>query len=117
MMYLLTIRAGDEILCERVPYADYAEALAACGEFYEPKAAGAALHFTSVVTQKKFMRSYASLTRMEDLSGVPRSSPQAVAAAKQSNAFSFSRSYKFLIESDDGVQEAERRAREDKEEE
>jgi len=33
-MYFLTIKAGDEILHNRIPFADYAEALAACGEFY-----------------------------------------------------------------------------------
>jgi len=61
------------------------------------------------------MRSYAQLTRLVDLGEVPRDSPQAVAAAKQSNAFSFSRSYVFLVESDEGVREAERRTREDNE--
>lgn len=113
-MYHLTIKAGDEILRQRVPFADYAEAVAACGEFYEPRVSGAALNFTSVVTGKKFMRSYAQLIRVADLGAdVPRDSPQVIAAAKQSNAFSFSKSCSFLIESDDGVREAERRAEED----
>lgn len=112
-MYFLTVKAGGEIVRDRAPFVDYAEALAACGEYYEPRAAGAALNFTSVVTGKKFMRSYAHLTRLADLGDVSRDSPQAVAAAKLSNAFSFSKSYAFLVESDDGVREAERRARED----
>jgi hypothetical protein len=115
MMYFLTVRAGGEIVRERIPYADYAEAVAACGEFYEPKVAGAVLNFTSVVKGKKFMRSHAQLTRMADLKGVPRNSPQAIAAAKHSNAFSFTKSYTFLIQSEDGVRDAEHRAREDEE--
>ncbi|MDT0140831.1 hypothetical protein [Acidovorax sp. PRC11] len=114
-MYFLTVKAGDEIVRDRTPFADYSEALAACGEYYEPRAAGAVLNFTSVVTGKKFMRSYAHLTRLADLGEVSRDSPQAVVAAKQSNAFSFSKSYAFLVESEDGVHEAERRAREDDE--
>ena len=114
MMYFLTVMAGDEMLLERVSFADYAEAVAACGEFYEPRAAGAALNFTTVVMGKKFMRSHAQLTQMADLGdNVPRDSPRAIAAAKQSNAFSFSKSCAFLIESEDGVREAERMARED----
>ncbi|MBQ0936959.1 hypothetical protein KAK11_16650 [Ideonella paludis] len=114
-MYFLTIKAGNEVLRDRAPFTDYADALAACGEYYEPRAVGAALNFTSIVTGKKFMRSYAQLTRLADLADVPRDSPQAVAAAKQSNAFSFSKSYAFLVESAEGVQEAEKWAREDNE--
>ena len=73
------------------------------------------MNFTSVVTGKKFMRSYAQLTRLADLGDVSRDSPQAIAAAKQSNAFSCLKSYSFLVESDEGVREAERRVREDEE--
>lgn len=103
-MYFLTIKAGNEVLRDRAPFTDYADALAARGEYYEPRAVGAALNFTSIVTGKKFMRSYAQLTRLADLAAdVPRDSPQAVAAAKQSNAFSFSKSYAFLVESAEGV--------------
>lgn len=114
-MYFLTVKAGNEILHDRTPFADYSEALAACGEFYEAKANGAALNFTSVVTGKKFMRTFAQLTRMADLGDVPRDSPQAIAAVKQSNAFTFAKSYAFLVESDEGIHEAELRAHEDDE--
>jgi hypothetical protein len=115
-MYHLSVKANGEMLRKRVPYADYAEAVAACGEYYEPRAPGSVLSFTSVVTRKRFMRSYAQLIRMEDLgSDVPGDSPQSIAAVKQNTAFSFSRSYVFLIESDDGVREAEQWAREDDE--
>lgn len=115
-MYFLTIRAGNEILKDRAEFADYADALAACGEYYEPRFAGSTLNFTSVVIGKRFLRSHAQLVRMEDLSGnVPLDSPQAIAAAKHSNAFSFDRSYAFLIESEEGAREADRIAREDSE--
>ncbi|TDS84996.1 hypothetical protein [Comamonas sp. JUb58] len=111
-MYFLTITGGDEMLCERTPFHDYAEAVAACGEFYEPKAPGAVLNFTSVVVRKKFVRSYTHLTLLADLGDVPHDSPEAFLAAKQSNAFSFSRSYVFVIESSEGVREADERASE-----
>lgn len=114
-MYFLTIKSGEDILCNRVPFADYADAIAACGDYYDPRTAGATLNFTSVVVAKKFLRSYASLTRLEDLRDTPRGSPQAIAAVKQDNAFVFKNSYVFLIESDEGVREAQRREREDDE--
>ncbi len=117
MMYFLSVSANDELLRERVRFADYAEAVAACGEYYEPRVAGATLNFTTVVTGKKFMRSHAQLVRMADLgSDVPRDSPRAVTAAKQSNAFTFARSYTFLIESEEGVREADRMAQEEDDE-
>lgn len=114
-MYFLTIKSGKDILCNRVQFADYADAMAACGAYYDPRYAGSTLNFTSVVVGKKFLRSYASLTKLEDLRDVPRNSPQAIAAAKQDNAFVFANSYVFLIESDEGVREAQRREREDDE--
>lgn len=113
-MYFLTIRADESVLCDRVPYPDYSDAIEACGEYYEPKARGAVMNFTSEVVGKKFVRAYAQLVRLEDLSpDVQRASPRSIMVTKQNNAFTFSRSYTFLIESELGVQEAERLKRED----
>jgi hypothetical protein len=113
-MYFLTVRAGDSVLCDRVPYADYAAAIEACGAYYEPKARGAVMNFTSEAVGKKFMRAYAQLVRLEDLApDVPRGSPRHDMATKQGNAFAFTKSYTFLIESEAGVEEAERLKREE----
>lgn len=114
-MYFLTIKSGEEILCNGVPFPDYADAIAACGAYYDPRYAGSTLNFTSVVVGKKFLRAYASLTKLEDLRDVPRNSPQAIAAAKQDNAFLFAKSYFFLIETYEGMREAQQREREDDE--
>ena len=115
-MYYLSVKADGEFVSRRIPYPDYGDALAALGEYYEPKAAGSVLSLTTEVTRKRFMRSYAYLMRMEDLGAdVPEGSPRSIAAIKQNTAFSFSKSYLFLIESEEGVSESDRIAREDEE--
>ena len=115
-MYFLTVKSNDEILLEREPFTDYAEAVAACGKYYEPRFAGSVLSFTTDVSGKQFLRSYAQLTCIDDLGeDVPRDSPRWIAAAKQSNAFTFAKSYVLLIESEEAIREAERMAREDDE--
>jgi len=113
-MYLLTVFSNDVKIRERVPYSDFFDAISACGEYYEPRAAGAVLSFTSEVIGKRFMRAYAQLLRMEDVpDGTPGDSPRAVLAKKQGIAFDFARSYTFLIESELGSQEADRIKHED----
>jgi len=113
-MYYLTIYADNDLVEERVAYQDYAEAIAACGNFYEPRFARSVLTFSSEVIGKTFMRSYAQLNRLEDLGeDVDRSSPQALRAVKHGNAFVYSRSYRFLIESELGAQEADQMREED----
>lgn len=106
MTYFLSIFSGEEVLRDQEPFADFAEAIAACGEYYEPRARGSVLNFTSIMTGKQFMRSYAQLVRIDDLaSDVAPGSSQALAAIKQDNAFSFARSYHFLIESEARLQQ------------
>ncbi|OWQ43761.1 hypothetical protein CDL60_28540 [Roseateles noduli] len=117
MIYFLTIKSGDEVLQDRTPFADYAEAIAACGEFYEPKTAGASLEFISVVKGKRFMRSYSHLTRLEDLGEVPAGTQQAIVATKQGNAFKFLKSYTFFIESEEGIADLEKFLNDDDDEE
>ena len=106
-MYFLSVFSRGTAIVERVPYTDFADAIAACGEYYEPRSRGAVLRFESIVTGKRFMRAYSSLTRPEDLEA---SADERLRhrAAKDSNAFLYSKSYNFLIESDAGVAEAER---------
>lgn len=111
-MYFLSVFSRGVAIVERVPYTDFADAIAACGEYYEPRSVGAVLSFDSVVTGKRFMRAYSSLTRPDDLDN---SAEERVRhrAAKDSNAFLYSASYTFLIESEAGVAEAEQRKDED----
>jgi hypothetical protein len=112
--YFLTIESGDVPIVERVPFADYADAIDACSSYYEPNARGAVLTFSSEVRGKKFLRSYASLTRPEDLGVDPdRSSPRWRRAAKDSIAFLYSKSYTFLIESEAGAADTDRLRHED----
>lgn len=114
MKYFLSVFSGEEVLREQEEFADFAEAVAACGEYYEPRAEGSVLNFTTVVTGKRFMRSYAQLVRIDDLpSDVAPGSPQSLAAIKQDNAFSFTRSYHFLIESQAGWETGAQWQRED----
>ncbi|WP_432731289.1 hypothetical protein [Variovorax sp. W6] len=116
MKYFLSVFSGEEVLREQEEFADFAEAIAACGEYYEPRARGSVLNFTTVVTGKQFMRSYAQLVRIDDLpSDVAPGSPQSLAAIKQDNAFSFARSYHFLIESEAGLEQAAQWQREEDE--
>ena len=116
-MYFLTVFSGDEKIRNRIPYVDYAEAIAACGDYYEPKALGAQLLFTSVVMQKKFMRAYATLTHISELDDNATDEARAYAIIKQSNAFDFLKSYDFLIESEAGVLQSAEWAKEDEEDE
>lgn len=111
-MHFLSVFSADVAIVERVPYADFADAIAACGEYYEPQTRGAVLSFESIVTGKRFLRAYSSLTRPDDLNS---SEDERVRhrAAKDSSAFLYSKSYTFLIESEAGVAEAERRKYED----
>jgi hypothetical protein len=116
-MYFLTVFSGGSVVAERVPYEDYSEAIAACGAYYEPRSPGAVLQFSSVVVGKKFLRSYASLTRVEDLpKDVERSDPRRWRAAKDGNAFLFDNSYHFLVESEAGVEHENQTRVEDDEE-
>jgi len=113
-MYFLTIEVEGTAIVERAPFDDYAQAIEACGGYYEPRFPGSALTFSTVVVGKKFMRAYASLTRLEDLGeAVDRSSPQAHRAVKDGNAFIYPKSCHFLIESELGVLDLDRMRDED----
>lgn len=107
-MYFLTIEVEGAAIVKRAPFDDYAQAIEACGEYYEPRFPGSVLTFSTVVVGKKFMRAYASLTRLDDLAeAVDRSSPQADRAVKDGNAFIYPKSCRCLIESELGVLDLE----------
>ena len=107
-MYFLTIQIGDSVIVERRPYGDYSDAIAACAEHYEPRFPGSVLKFSCEVIGKKFMRSYASLTRLEDLGeDVDRSAGQGFKAVKDGNAFVYPKTCTFLIESELGARETD----------
>ena len=106
-MYFLSVFSRGIALVERVPYADFAEAIAACGEYYEPRFGGSTLSFDSDVRGKKFLRAFASLTRPEDLDDKAIQIVRDM-ASRNSNAFLYSKSYRFLVESEAGVAECER---------
>lgn len=111
-MYFLTVIQSNVEIIRRRPFDDFAEAVAACGVYYELRAKGARLQF-NVEAGKVFLRAYAALTRPQDVAGEHANSPVAWRAAKQSNAFFHEHSYRFLIESKAGIEEAEQYQRED----
>lgn len=106
-MYFLSVFQDQREIVVRRPFSDFAEAIAACGEYYEPRAVGAVLEFSVEVTGKIFRRAIAQLTRPEDVPSEQANSPVGWRAAKQSNAFRFDFSYTFLVESDAGIEQAE----------
>lgn len=112
-MYFLTVLEDQRVVVLKRPYADFADAVAACGDYYEPRAVGAVLEFNVEVTSKIFRRATAQLTRPEDVSQEHANSPVAWRAAKQSNAFQFDSSYSFLVESEAGIEQAAQWQRED----
>jgi len=114
-MYFLSVFQGQREIVVRRPFADFADAIAACGDYYEPRALGAVLEFNVQVSGKIFRRATAQLTRPEDVAPEKSNSPVAWRAAKQSNAFRFDHSYRFLVESDAGIEQAERWQRDDEE--
>jgi len=114
-MYFLSVYRGpalEELIECRRQFRDFAEAVAACGEYYEPRAQGAVLEFTAAVTGKVLRRANAQLMRPED---VPHDAPDARrwSAAKQSNAFRYGHSYHFTVETEAGIEQAEQWRRED----
>lgn len=105
-MYFLTIIEGNTPLMEQVPFADFSEAISACGSYYEPRTAGAVLEFTAVVVKNTFMRAYAELLRAEDLPPtIEANSPRHWKATRDGNAFKFAHSYIFLIATQAGIDE------------
>jgi hypothetical protein len=109
-MYFLTIFEGDTPLVERLPFTDFSDAISACGRYYEPRASGAALEFTTVVVRNTLMRAYAELLRAEDLpTTIDANSPRRWKATKDGNAFKFAHSYTFLISTQAGIDELNRR--------
>jgi hypothetical protein len=105
MYYLTVVKDGVDLISQR-PYEDYAAAIAGTAEFYRPKAGRSVLKFTTEVINGAFARSFATLTRPEDIpADHPFPNEIRQKAAKQSNAFSFDATYLFLIENDLGVSE------------
>jgi len=112
-MYFLSVFQDKREIVARRPFADFADAVAACGDYYEPRTLGAVLEFNVQVTGKIFRRATAQLARPEDVPFEYADSPVAWRAAKQSNAFRFDHSYHFLVESEAGIEQTEQWQRDD----
>jgi hypothetical protein len=108
MIYYLTIEKNSKELYLRKPFKDYSSALEECAKFYVPKAGRSLLAFTTETINGKFARTYAELNRPEhiDLKDTV-SKIRYEAAVKQANAFEYTDSYFFLIESEVGVKDAD----------
>lgn len=107
-MYYLTVKKNGAIIVEKQLFADYAAAVARTAQFYTPRAARSVLLFTTEVINGEFARSYATLTKPED---VPKDSPHFKerhhAAVHQANSFDFDGSSFFVIQSEIGLRDAE----------
>lgn len=103
-MYHVTVtKNGNDIVRGKV-YDDYAEAIAFISQYYQPRAQRSVLSFTTEVINGQFARSFAALTKPEDIEPAqPSSKARYQAAAKQDNAFRYDASYFFLIESEVGI--------------
>jgi hypothetical protein len=107
MYYLSVERSGKEII-RRMGFQDYAEAVNFTAQFYAPKAPRAVLSFVTEVVNGEFARSFAVLTRPDEVAeGEAWFIERRNAAVKQANAFEYDASYQFLIESELGVQDAD----------
>lgn len=101
-MYYLTVTKDSVEIVRRQPFTDYAAAVAFLSRYFQPKVAGsrATLPLMTEVVNGVFARSYGSLTRPESITANdPARDVRYHEAAKQSVAFSYDGSYKFLIES------------------
>lgn len=114
--YFLSVFEGERDIVHRRPFEDFSEAVAACSDYYEPRAAGAVLEFTVQVIGKVVRRATAQLTRPDDVRPEHANSPVSWRAAKDSNAFNFGHSYVFLIETELGMEQAEQWKRDDESE-
>ena len=107
-MYFVTVVKNGEAIVEKKEFSDYAQAIAYTSEFYQPKFGRVVLSFTTEVINGHFARSFATLTRPEDVQekGAFFKEKYEV-AAKQDTSFFYSGSYLFVIESMFGIRDAE----------
>jgi len=113
MYYLTVIRNGypfcknGEDVVSSKPFEDYGAAIAYTSQFYGARTKRCVLEFTTEVINGEFARSYAALTRPEDIDPNQQSYQlKRDRAAKQSNAFNYDSSYFFMIESDVGMRDS-----------
>jgi hypothetical protein len=112
-MYYLTIQRDGVDVVRRQPFADYADAVAFTSRFYQvkPPIRRAVLKFTTEAINGEFARSYATLTRVQDVrEDRPFATEARNAAVKKENAFAFDASYLFVIESQLGCDDQEAEA-------
>jgi hypothetical protein len=103
--YYLTVQRDGVDVVRRQEFADYADAVAFTSRYYRVKlpVRRAVLKFYTEAINGQFARSYATLTRVQDVNGNrPHATEARNAAIKQENAFVFDASYLFLIESEPG---------------
>lgn len=109
-MYYLSVKSDDgQLLVDRDPFDDYGEAMAALDRFIRPRPGRAVLTFTTELINGQFARSFAQLRRPEDLDPEhPMFETLWRTAAKQDNAYTYERGYRFVIESEYGAAETDR---------
>src|SRR5688500_17708657 len=108
--YYLTIQRDGVDAVRRQEFADYADAVAFASRDYQvqPGIRRAVLNFSTEAINGEFARSYASLTRIQDVGeNQPHASEFRNKAIKLENAFTFDASYVFLIEGPLGREEAD----------
>ena len=112
MYYLSVLKGKDkgEVVASK-SFDDFGHAMAACADYYSPRAHRAVLSFTTDAINGKFARAYAELNRPEDIDSTDTENADAKdeyqCAVKQANAHEYDSSFLFLIESDFGIQDAD----------
>jgi hypothetical protein len=110
MMYYLSVTKNNVEIVRRQVFTDYAAAIEFLSRYYRPSVPGsrATLPLVTEIVNGVFARSYGLLTRPESIyPSDPASDFRYHDAAKQSVAFSYDGSYKFLIESEFGIQDTD----------
>jgi len=114
MYYLSVLKGKDkgEVVASK-SFDDFGHAMAACSDYYNPKAHRAVLSFTTEAINGKFARAYAELNRPEDIDidstdiDSADGNDEYQCAIKQANVHDYDSSFLFLIESDFGIQDAD----------
>ena len=106
-MYFLTVRRDGRDEVFRKPFEDYSDALEFLMAYYRPRSSRSVLTFSTEVINGAFARSYLSLNLPEGVVDGPGARERYALAVKHQNAYEYSSSYFFLIESQVGIDDAD----------
>lgn len=108
MKYYVTVDEDGKEIVRRESFDDFYVAMGFFSRYYRPRSKRSVLGFTTEVINGEFFRAYVTLWIPESLDQADSHFHQRDAiATKQSNAFEYSHTYFFLVESELGAKEAD----------